>query len=57
MSGCSASKYEVIRGLWKGVAVPSIMYGMEALGYIPGELEGQEKTENRARRLGLVVNF
>ena len=25
----SDNKYEVVRGLWKGMAVPSIMYGVE----------------------------
>ena len=24
-----ANKYEVVRGLWEGIAVPSIMYGLE----------------------------
>ena len=26
------NKYEVIRGLWKGIAVPTIMYGTEIIG-------------------------
>jgi hypothetical protein len=28
--------YEVVRGLWKGVSVPSIMYSIEAFGYTKG---------------------
>ena len=33
-----ANKYEVIRGLWKAIAVPSIMYGVEAMDINGGEL-------------------
>ena len=28
-TNCRVNKYEVIRGLWKGIAVPTIMYGTE----------------------------
>ena len=26
-----ANKYEIVRGLWKGVAVPTLMYGLEVV--------------------------
>ena len=26
-----ANKYEVMRGLWKGLAVPTVMYGLEIM--------------------------
>ena len=29
--GFRANTYETTRGLWKGVAVPSVMYGMEII--------------------------
>ena len=29
---CRVNKYEVIRGLWKGIAVPTIIYGTEIIG-------------------------
>ena len=33
-----ANKYELIRGLWKGVAIPSIMYGMEVIDWTAKKL-------------------
>lgn len=56
MSRYKDNKYEVIRCLWKGVTVPSIMYGMEVLGYTTRELGGLKKTRNRVGRLGLGAN-
>ena len=35
-----ANKYEVMRGLWKGLAVPSVMYGLEIM-----EVGGKEKED------------
>ena len=35
---CRVNKYEVIRGLWKGIAVPTIMYGTEIIGIGKKEL-------------------
>jgi hypothetical protein len=34
-----ASKYEVLREVWKSVAVPSIMYGLDVIAYSDGELD------------------
>lgn len=52
MSRYRAYTYGVIRILWNGVVVPSIMYGMAPLGYTQGEFEGLEKTQNRLRSQG-----
>jgi hypothetical protein len=51
-----ANRYEVVRGLWKGVAVPSIMYSIEAFGYTKGEGDKLERIQNRVGRLGLGAN-
>ena len=37
-----ANKYEVMRGLWKGLAVPTVMYGLEIM-----EVGGKEKKRVR----------
>ena len=37
-----ANKYEVMRGLWQGLAVPTVMYGLEIM-----EVEGKEKKRIR----------
>ena len=35
-----ANKYEVMRGLWKGLSVPTVTYGLEII-----EVGGKEKKE------------
>ena len=53
---CRANKYEVMRGLWKGLAVPTLMYGMELLDVGKKEEKGLEIVQNRAARRGLGAN-
>ena len=48
-----ASKYEVLREVWKSVAVPSIMYGLDVIAYSDGELDKLELVQNRVARLAL----
>ena len=51
-----ANKYEVMRGLWKGIAVPTIMYGTEIIEINKKEERGLEIVQNRAARRGLGAN-
>ena len=48
-----ASKYEVLREVWKSVAVPGIMYGMDVIAWNDGELDKLEVVQNRIARLAL----
>lgn len=51
-----ADKYEVTRGLWKGIAVPSIMYGMETMNWSAEEIRQVEVIQNKIGRLALGAN-
>ena len=53
---CRANKYEVMRGLWKGIAVPTVMYGTELTDLGKKEEKGLEIVQNRAARRGLGAN-
>ncbi|KAG0725205.1 hypothetical protein GWK47_039070 [Chionoecetes opilio] len=53
---CRANKYEVVRGLWKGVAVPSIMHGLETMVWSRKESDRLEVTQNKAGRIALGAN-
>ena len=55
-TNCRVNKYEVIRGLWKGIAVPTIMYGTELIGIGKKEMKGLEIVQNKAARKGLGAN-
>ena len=55
-TNCRVNKYEVIRGLWKGIAVPTIMYGTEIIGIGKKEMKGLEIVQNKAARKGLGAN-
>ena len=48
-----ASKYDVLREVWKSVAVPSIMYGMEVQAWNESEIEKLEVGQNRVARMAL----
>ena len=50
------NKYETTRGLWKGVAVPTIMYGAEIIDIGAKEVQGLEVVQNKAARVGLRAN-
>ncbi|KAF2353780.1 Reverse transcriptase domain [Trinorchestia longiramus] len=47
------NKYECIRGIWKYVAVPSIMFGMNVMAWNGGDLEKLKVLQNRVGRLAL----
>jgi len=48
-----ANDYEIIRGTWKGVGVPAIMYGLEALSGNTAWINKLEKVQNKIARVGL----
>ena len=51
-----SNKYEIMRGLWKGVAVPTVMYGAELIDADARDIQGLEVVQNRAARSGLGAN-
>ena len=51
-----ANKYKVMRGLWKGLAVPTIMYGLEIIDVGGKEKRRLEIVQNRAARRGRGAN-
>ena len=50
------NSYEIIRGLWKGVGFPAIVYGMEVVGSNKVEEEKWERIQDKIGRLGLGAN-
>ena len=54
---CRANKYELVRGLWKGMAVPSIMYGFETTVWSRNELDRMEVMQNKAGRIALINKY
>ncbi|MPC23223.1 hypothetical protein E2C01_016262 [Portunus trituberculatus] len=48
-----ASKDDVLREVWKSVAVPSIMYGMDAIAWNESEIDKLEVGQNRIGRMAL----
>ena len=55
-TNCRVNKYEIMRGLWKGIAVPTIMYGTEVIGLGKKQVKGLEIVQNKAARRGLGAN-
>lgn len=51
-----ANKYEVIRCLWKSVAVPSLMYGSEVMVWNQKDVDRLEVIQNRVGRVALGAN-
>ena len=51
-----SNRYEVTRGLWKNVALPSIMYAMNVIHWYKSEMNQIENVQNRVGRLGLGAN-
>ena len=51
-----ANRYEIVRGMWKNIAVPGIMYGMNVLGATEKELRDLEIIQNKIGRLALGGN-
>ena len=48
-----ANKYEVIRGIWKTIAVPSLLYGMDTINWSVEETNVLEIIQNK---MGLGAN-
>ena len=48
-----ASKYDVLRELWKSVAVPSVMDGMEVIACNKSEIDKLEVGQNKVARMAL----
>ncbi len=48
-----ACKYDVLREVWKSVAVPSVMYGMEVLAWNENEIDKLEVGQNRIAMIAL----
>ena len=48
-----ASKYDVLREVWKSVAVPSIMYGMDVTAWSESEIGKLEVGQNRVAKMVL----
>ena len=53
---CRANRYEVVRGLWKGVAIPSIMYGLETFVWPKKDMDRLEVSQNKVGRVALGAN-
>ena len=51
-----SNSYEIVRGLWKGVAVPNIMYSLEITNLKEIDIRGLEITQNKMARSGLGAN-
>ena len=48
-----ASEYDVLREVWKSVAVPSVMYGMDVIAWNENENDRPEVGQNRVARMAL----
>ena len=48
-----ASKYDVLREVWKTVAVPNIMYSMDVLVWNENDLDKLEVAQNKVARIAL----
>ena len=50
-----ASKYDMLKEIWKSVAVPSVMYGMEVITWNESEIDKLEIGQNRVARMALNI--
>ena len=53
VSRLRACKYEVLREVWKSVAVPSVMYGMDVIPWNENEINRLEVGQNMVARFAL----
>ena len=49
-----ANKYEVVRGIWKTVAVPGILYAMDTMSWSAEEVNKIEAIQNKVGRQAWV---
>ena len=47
-TNCRINKYEIIRGLWKGMTMPTIMYRLEVIAWGKKEIKRIEVVKNKA---------
>ena len=50
------NKYEVVRGIWKSIAVSSVIYGMDSINWTADEIKKLYIIQNEMDRLGLRAN-
>ena len=53
---CRANKYEVVRGMWKNMVIPSILHGMGTINWTAAEIKRMEIIQNKVGRLALGSN-
>ena len=53
---CRSNKYVAVRGIWKALAVPSSMYGMNVINWSVGELQKLEVIQNKVGRVAWGAN-
>ena len=51
-----SNKYEIIRGIWKNIAVPSLLYGMGTVNWTLNETNQMETVQNKIGRIALGAN-
>ena len=51
-----ANKYEVLRELWKSVAVPSVLHGMNVMNWNETDMQKLEAVQNKVGRVALGAN-
>jgi len=51
-----ANKYEVVRGVWKGMSMPSLMYGLETVPWTVKDIDKLEVVQRKVGRLILGAN-
>lgn len=53
VAGCKFNRYELVRGLWKSVAVPSNKYELETTVWSKKELDKLKVWQNKAGWIAL----
>ena len=56
MTKFRSNKYEIARGIFKGVAIPSLLYAMDTINWTVEEINKFEIIQNKIGRLGLGAN-
>ena len=51
ISKCRSNKYEVTRDIWKGIALPGLLYNFEVLNWIKEDMNRLE-VQNRVGNFG-----
>ena len=51
-----SNRYEIIRGIWKNIVVPSLLHGMDVVNWTMSEINKLESIQNKIGRLALGAN-